>query len=70
MSRYLLNQKMKFRADSQLEGETLINNLKKRFDVTSHKMVRKDKKDETYFIVEVVISVNSEKNPMDSYLLE
>lgn len=69
MSRYLLSKKIKFRADSQLEADTLINHLKSKFDVTSHKMVRKDKKDETYFVVEVVISVNSESNPMDSYLL-
>lgn len=70
MSVYLLKDIRKFRADSQLEAERLINSLKRQYDVTSHRMIRKDKKDETYFIVEVVISVNSEKEPFTSYTIE
>lgn len=70
MSVYLLKDIRKFRADSQLEAERLINSLKRKYDVTSHRMIRKDKKDETYFIVEVVISVNSEKEPFTSYTIE
>lgn len=70
MSTYLLREVKKFRADSQLEAERLIDSLKRRYDVTSHRMIRKDKKDETYFIVEIVISVNSEREPFTSYTIE
>lgn len=70
MSTYLLKEVKKFRADSQLEAERLIDVLKRKYDVTSHRMIRKDRKDETYFIVEIVISVNSEREPFTSYTIE
>lgn len=69
MSIYLLKDVKKFRADSQLEAEKLINELKKKHDVSSHRVIRKDKKDETYFIVEITIQENLEKDPLTSYTL-
>lgn len=69
MSIYLLKEVKKFRADSALEASALVEKFKKERDVVSQKTIRKDKKDETYFIVEVTVEVNSEKNPFDSYPL-
>lgn len=69
MSIYLLREVKKFRADSQLEAENLVLSLKRKYDVASQRIIRKDKKDETYFIVELVIQVNSEKEPFTTYSL-
>ena len=70
MSVYLLREVKKFRADSQLEAENLVLNLKRKYDVVSQHIIRKDKKDETYFIVEILISVNLEKDPFTTYTME
>ena len=70
MSIYLLREFKKFRCDSELEAERLMVEMKKKYDVVSKRVVRKDKKDETYFIVEISIAVNSEKEPYTSYSLE
>ena len=70
MSKYLLREIKKFRADSEMEANQLVQHFKSKCDVTTHRIIRKDKKDETYFIVELVISVNSEKEPFSSYSLE
>ena len=70
MSRYLLKETKKFRADSQMEADSLVEYFKKKGDVTSSRIIRKDKKDETYFIVEITISVNNEKEPFTSFSME
>ena len=70
MSKYLLTQTMKFRCDSEMEANQLVQNFKSKYDVKSHRMIRKDKKDETYFIVEILISVNLEKDPFTTCTME
>lgn len=70
MSRYLLKETKKFRADSQMEADSLVEYFKKKGDVTSSRIIRKDKKDETYFIVEITISVNNEKEPFTSFTMD
>ena len=70
MSRYLLKETKKFRADSQMEADSLVEYFKKKGDVTSSRIIRKDKRDETYFIVEITISVNNEKEPFTSFSME
>ena len=70
MGKYLLRQIMKFRADSENEANKLVSHFKQKHDVTTHRIVRKDKKDETYFVVEIVISENSEKEPDNAYILQ
>ena len=69
MSRYLLREIKKFRTDSEMEANQLVQHFKSQCDVTTHRIIRKDKKDETYFIVELVIQVNSEKEPFTTYSL-
>ena len=70
MSRYLLKETKKFRADSQMEADSLVEYFKKKGDVTSSRIIRKDKRDETYFIVEITISVNNEKEPLTSFTMD
>ena len=70
MSRYLLKETKKFRADSQMEADSLVEYFKKKGDVTSSRIIRKDKKDETYFIVEITISVNNEREPFTSFTMD
>ena len=70
MSRYLLKETKKFRADSQMEADSLVEYFKRKGDVTSSRIIRKDKKNETYFIVEITISVNNEKEPFTSFSME
>lgn len=70
MSRYLLKETKKFRADSQMEADSLVEYFKKKGDVTSSRIIRKDKRDETYFIVEITISVNNEKEPFTSFTMD
>ena len=70
MSKYLLNNKMKFRADSEMEANQIVTHFKSKTDVKDHRVIRKDKKDETYFIVEITIQENLEKDPFTSYTLE
>ena len=70
MSRYLLKETKKFRADSQMEADSLVEYFKRKGDVTSSRIIRKDKKNETYFIVEITISVNNEKEPFTSFTME
>ena len=69
MSKYLLREIKKFRTDSEIEANQLVQQFKSQCDVTTHRIIRKDKKDETYFIVELVIQVNSEKEPFTTYSL-
>ena len=69
MSKYLLREIKKFRTDSEMEANQLVQHFKSKRDVTTHRIIRKDKKDETYFIVELVIQVNSEKEPFTTYSL-
>lgn len=70
MSRYLLKETKKFRADSQMEADSLVEYFKRKRDVTSSRIIRKDKKNETYFIVEITISVNNEKEPFTSFTMD
>lgn len=70
MSKYLLRETKKFRTDSEMEANQLVMHFKSKFDVTSHRVIRRDKKDETYFIVEITISANDEKDPFNSYTME
>lgn len=70
MSKYLLNETKKFRADSEMEANQIVKYFKENFDVSSHSIVRKIKKDDQYFIVQIIMSHNSEKEPMFSYNLE
>lgn len=70
MSKYLLKQVNKFRADSEMEANQLVTDFKRKHDVAAHRIIRRDKKDETYFLVEIVVSVNSEKDPNSSYSME
>lgn len=70
MSRYLLKETKKFRADSQMEADSLVEYFKRKGDVTSSRIIRKDKKNETYFIVEITISVNNEKEPFTSFTMD
>lgn len=69
MSKYLLRQTMKFRTDSENEANELVSHFKSKNDVVSHRILRRDKREETYFIVEIVISVNAENEPFTSYIL-
>ena len=69
MSKYLLREIKKFRTDSEIEANQLVQHFKSQCDVTTHRIIRRDKKDETYFIVELVIQVNSEKEPFTTYSL-
>ena len=69
MSKYLLREIKKFRTDSEMEANQLDQHFKSQCDVTTHRIIRKDKKDETYFIVDLVIQVNSEKEPFTTYSL-
>lgn len=70
MSRYLLKSINKFRADTQMEADSLVEHFKKKGDVTSSRIIRRDKKEETYFIVEITTSVNDEKEPNSSFTME
>lgn len=70
MSKYLLRKTMKFRADSEQEANELVAYFKAKNDVVSHRIVRRDKRDETYFLVEIVISVNTENEPFTAYILD
>lgn len=67
MSKYLLREQKLFRADTEMEANQLVVDLKKKFDVSSSRITRRDKKDETYFIIEIRITVNSERDPSTSY---
>lgn len=66
MSIYLLKETRRFRADSQLEGEQIILVCKQRYNVISSKLVKKEKRDDLYYLVEVVCSFNDEREPMDT----
>lgn len=70
MSTYLLRQIMKFITDSEMEANQLVQNFKHKHNVIAHRIIRKDKKDNSYFIVEIVISVNLEKDPFTTYTIE
>lgn len=69
MSKYLLKEVKTFKADTEGEANQLIQHFKTSKNVTSHAIIRKDKKDETYFIVQLVISENLEKDPSEAYIL-
>ena len=70
MSKYLLTQVMKLRADSEMEANQLVIDFKRKYDVASHSIIRRDKRDETYFIVQINLVVNSEKEPITSFSME
>lgn len=67
MSRYLLKEVKTFRADTELEAASLIDKFKREYDVINHQSTRKEKKDETYYVVKITIRVNDEKYPNETY---
>jgi len=67
MSKYLLNEVKRFRVDSELEAQALVDSFRRQFDVVDYSITKKEKKDETYFLVKIKTMVNIEKDPCEAY---
>ncbi|HAU85109.1 MAG TPA: hypothetical protein DCW90_06300 [Lachnospiraceae bacterium] len=67
MSKYLLKEVKTFRTDSELEAAALVDMYKVKYDVVSYSIVRKDKKDDSYFVVKITLYINDEKNPCETF---
>ena len=67
MSKYLLNEILIFRCDSEGEGKLLIENIKKEKEVISQEIKKIEKKSDIFYRVKIKTRINDESNPEFSY---